>query len=90
MVLLLTSVAAEPLAPKDQDRPVTDYGPAVPDAATKAAALMQAYRLNGNSMVRWGSIDLSQQQIPKVVRVIPLTKPDGLPKSGVPEPGKFK
>jgi len=31
-----------------------------PDQATKIAALRLAYILNGNSMVRWGSIDLSR------------------------------
>jgi len=31
-----------------------------PDEATKIAALKLAYILNGNSMVRWGSIDLSK------------------------------
>jgi hypothetical protein len=32
-----------------------------PDEATKAAALKRAYEMNGNSMVRWGSIDLSEE-----------------------------
>ena len=31
-----------------------------PDEETKKAALKLAYILNGNSMVRWGSIDLSK------------------------------
>jgi hypothetical protein len=31
-----------------------------PDEATKIAALKLGYILNGNSMVRWGSIDLSK------------------------------
>ena len=30
-----------------------------PSEAMKKAALMRAYELNGNSMVRWGTIDLS-------------------------------
>jgi hypothetical protein len=30
------------------------------DEATKVAALRLAFILNGNSMVRWGSIDLSR------------------------------
>lgn len=33
--------------------------PRVPTEAQKAAALKLAYELNGSSMVRWGSIDLS-------------------------------
>ena len=35
-----------------------------PDEATKVAALKLAYILNGNSMVRWGSIDLSKPITP--------------------------
>jgi len=31
-----------------------------PDEATKIAALRLAYILNGDSMVRWGSVDLSK------------------------------
>ena len=31
----------------------------IPDDATKREALLLAYELNGRSMVRWGSIDLS-------------------------------
>ena len=35
-----------------------------PDEQTKIAALKLAYILNGNSMVRWGSIDLSRPLSP--------------------------
>ena len=48
----------------------------IPDEATKKAALMLAYELNGNSMVRYGpSIDLSAPPLPKADRVIPLDDP---------------
>lgn len=53
--------------------------PEIPDEATKRAALLFAYELNGNSMVRHpslGSIDLTGPS-PKGDRVIPLTKPLG-------------
>jgi hypothetical protein len=48
-----------------------------PDEATKIKALKRAYELNGNSMVRWGSIDLSKENLdpPVVVRTIPITPP---------------
>ena len=71
-VLLITPVAAQE-GLKDPGRPAFDHAPLIPDEATKKAALMEAYRLNGNSMVRWGSIDLSQAQVPRTVRVIPMT-----------------
>jgi hypothetical protein len=34
--------------------------PRIPTEEEKVAALRLAYILNGNSMVRWGSIDLSK------------------------------
>ena len=37
------------------------------DEQTKVAALKLAYILNGNSMVRWGSIDLSKPNPPPCV-----------------------
>jgi hypothetical protein len=37
-----------------------------PTELTKKQALIQAYRLNGNSMVRWGAIDLT---VPEAVDV---------------------
>jgi hypothetical protein len=50
-----------------------------PDEATKIKALKKAYELNGNSMVRWGSIDLSKYNFdeapPVVVRTIPIVPP---------------
>jgi hypothetical protein len=48
-----------------------------PDTVTKIEALRLAYELNGRSMVRWGSIDLSGPPpgpLPKSDRVIPLKK----------------
>ena len=72
-VLVLVSPAAAQEAPKDVGRPAFDHAPLIPDEATKKAALLEAYRLNGNSMVRWGSIDLSQAQIPRTVRIIPMS-----------------
>jgi len=48
IALLLAILAASPVAAGE------------PDEATKIAALKLAYILNGNSMVRWGSIDLSK------------------------------
>jgi len=48
IALLLAVLAASPVAAGE------------PDEATKIAALKLAYILNGNSMVRWGSIDLSK------------------------------
>jgi hypothetical protein len=50
-----------------------------PDEETKIRALKRAYQLNGNSMVRWGSIDLTQEDWshpPVVVRTIPIKPPD--------------
>jgi hypothetical protein len=50
----------------------------VPDEVTKIEALKLGYALNGNSMVRWGSIDLSDRTLtppPVVVRTIPITPP---------------
>ena len=42
--------------------------PNVPDEITKKLALQIAYELNGKSMVRWGSIDLSRNVLqPKPV-----------------------
>jgi hypothetical protein len=35
-----------------------------PDEETKTRALKRAYQINGNSMVRWGSIDLSGGPLP--------------------------
>jgi hypothetical protein len=48
----------------------------VPDEETKIKALKKAYELNGNSMVRWGSIDMSKIDLDAhVVRVIPIVPP---------------
>lgn len=58
-------------ATKAQDRPAFD-GPVIPDEATKTWALKRAYQLNGNSMVGWGSIDLSKEVPAKSVRIIPI------------------
>lgn len=47
----------------------------VPDDALKTEALKLGYALNGNSMVRWGSIDLSDRTLtppPVVIRTIPI------------------
>ena len=46
--------------------------PQIPSEEAKIAALKEAYRLNGNSMVGWGSIDLTAPAIPGVVRTIPI------------------
>ena len=43
----------------------------VPDEQTKIEALKLGYILNGNSMVRWGSIDLTAP-IEKPIRTIPI------------------
>lgn len=58
-----------------------EEGPQIPDEATKKCALLKAYHMNGDSMVRWGSIDLSKDKdpCPKTIRVIPMT-PDKQPK----------
>jgi hypothetical protein len=42
---------------------------AEPDEATKRNALMQAYEMNGNSMVGWGSINLEEVRIIKTDRI---------------------
>lgn len=49
--------------------------PVIPDEATKRCALLKAYQMNGNSMVGWGSIDMSKDTspCPKTIRVIPIT-----------------
>ena len=56
-----------------------------PTQAEKTAALKRAYELNGNSMVGWGSIDLTSE--PTVVRTIPI---DGAPRvtPAAPPPAK--
>lgn len=54
--------------------------PRIPDEAEKKAALMMAYELNGRSMVRNGSIDLTA---PKSIKTVPIT-----PDSGVAPPKK--
>lgn len=46
-----------------------------PDEQTKIEALKLGYILNGNSMVRWGSLDLTTAPdltAPKGVRTIPI------------------
>ena len=46
----------------------------VPDEQMKIEALKLGYILNGNSMVRWGSIDLTGPvPDPKSIRTIPIT-----------------
>jgi hypothetical protein len=51
-----------------------------PTEAEKVEALKMAYELNGKSMTRWGSIDLSgPPPVPNVVRTIPI---DPTPKKG--------
>ncbi len=47
--------------------------PEIPDEQTKVLALKLAYELNGRSMVRWGSIDLSRNQ-PVELELPPLPK----------------
>jgi hypothetical protein len=50
----------------------------VPDEATKVAALKIAFILNGYSMVRWGSIDLTRPPAPPEPFEFPLpTTPKG-------------
>ena len=46
--------------------------PQIPSEEAKIAALKEAYRLNNNSMVGWGSIDLSTAPVPNVIRTIPI------------------
>jgi hypothetical protein len=47
--------------------------PRIPSEDEKAAAIRKAYELNGNSMVGWYMIDLSQPEPPPVtVRTIPI------------------
>jgi len=57
--------------------PVSALASSEPDTVTKIEALRLAYELNGKSMVRWGSIDLSGPP-PEIARkgdrVIPLKK----------------
>jgi hypothetical protein len=46
-----------------------------PSEEVKKRALLRAYHLNGDSMVRWGSIDLSGEDLsrdPAVIRTIPI------------------
>lgn len=50
-----------------------------PDEVTKTEALKLGYVLNGNSMVRWGSIDLTNRNLTPppeaTVRTIPIDPP---------------
>lgn len=41
-----------------------------PTEQQKHDALLKAYQLNGNSMMRWGSIDIDNEPTP--IRVIPI------------------
>jgi hypothetical protein len=43
-----------------------------PSEETKIWALKKAYQMNGNSMVGWGSIDLSQEVPGKVIKTVPI------------------
>jgi hypothetical protein len=53
-----------------------EQGPVIPDEETKACALKRAYHMNGDSMVRWGAIDLSKEDpCPKTVKTIPVKPP---------------
>jgi hypothetical protein len=47
--------------------------PRIPDEAEKKAALKTAYEMNGRSMVRNGSIDLTGMIGPKPIKTIPIT-----------------
>jgi hypothetical protein len=51
-----------------------------PTEERKIWALKRAYQINGNSMVRWGSIDLTKEQPGStVVRIIPIVPPPEKP-----------
>jgi len=52
----------------------------IPDEATKVEALKLGYILNGNSMVRWGSIDLTH--VPEARKPEPESAPVVKPKKG--------
>jgi hypothetical protein len=75
-LIVLALIASPALAGED----VEYITPDIPDEATKRAALLLAYELNGNSMVRHpslGSIDLSPPPkglLPKTDRLIPLVR----------------
>jgi len=59
----------------EEDKTVWVY-PRIPSEDEKVAALKKAYELNGNSMVGWYMIDLSQPEPPPAaVRTIPI-EPD--------------
>jgi uncharacterized protein (DUF2062 family) len=62
-ILLAVLLAASPVAGEE------------PDEATKIAALRLAYILNGNSMVRWGSIDLSKPITAPCTNCSPIVTP---------------
>ena len=68
-LLLLLSTA--PWAALAQDATVY-VTPRIPSEAEKAEALKLAYKINGNSMVGWGSIDLSTSA-PPAPREIPMS-----------------
>jgi hypothetical protein len=46
-----------------------------PDEMTKKRALMLGYTLNGNSMIRWGSVD--------VMELLEITKPKQVTTKGI-------
>ena len=60
--------------------------PQIPSEEAKVAALKEAYRLNGNSMVGWGSIDLTAPAVPGVVRTIPIIPRPPIVDKGVDKP----
>jgi hypothetical protein len=66
LLLLLTPVQAQ-------------NGVLIPDDTIKVWLLKEAYRLNGNSMVRWGCIDMSGIKPAPCVMPVPafdLLEPD--------------
>jgi hypothetical protein len=79
--LIAFFLATTPLAAQ-APAPIEGYVvPQVPDEATKNAALMMAYEMNGNSMVRNGSIDVTGLlPLVKVIPTIPITPDKKAPK----------
>ena len=65
--LLLAAILLSPLPAIAQDATVY-ITPVIPTEAEKVAALKHAYVVNGNSMVRFGAVDLTE--VPGVVRTI--------------------
>jgi hypothetical protein len=73
ILLLMTTAAFAQVATEGKtDKSTEEWVSTNIDRDTKAWALKRAYELNGNSMVGWGSIDLTGETPVKPVQTVPI------------------